>query len=254
MGNKKRKRKSSNRKRIRGLGSLIRILFVAAVCFGAIYYAMYHEDSIVPVFNKSEEVKKTDTTESAGEQSAELAKDPLFEPCYVMISNATDNGIKTTATPADNGTIVKRLKNGTIVQAVENGTNSAGISYFKLEDGSYLLDEDEYVLELKSYTKIKGYVVITFVSATGVKLRAWANFDDDNVAKRVFVGDQVQIVGKVVTQDDQEAYETSDGYYMTTNPEYFDAYLEEVPEGYVEEGVQPSQEETDGNEESENDY
>lgn len=227
MGNKKKKKAPS--KGIKGLGSLIRILIVAALCFGAIYYAMYHEDSKVPVFNRSKKSTVTNKEEAVKSNSTELDKDPLFEPCYVMISNASESGIKTTTTPTENGTILKRLKNGTIVKAVESGMNN-GISYFKLEDGSYLIDEDEYVLELKSYTKLSGYVVITFVSATGVKLRSWANFNDDNVAKRVFVGDQVQIVGKVVTQDDQEAYETVDGYYMTTDEEYFDSYIQEVPE------------------------
>ena len=241
-----------------GLGSLIRILLVAAICFAGIYFAMYHDENNVSVFNKSKQADQSKKDSTEAQTSDSLKLDKQFESCYVMICNASENGIKTTQTPTDNGIILQRLKNGTIVKAVEKGKNG-DVSYYKLEDGSFLVDDDEYVTVLRSYTKLSGYVVITYLSATGVKLRFWANFDDDNVAKRVFVGDQVNISGKVVTQNGQEAYQTEDGYYMTTEDKYFDDHTEEASaeDTSAEESTTEFTDDTDSedyDEESDEDY
>lgn len=201
--------------------SVVRVLLVAVLCLASIIYTIHKEENQTEVFHQSEKDTTQYTEASTESGSAYLEENPAFEPCYIMICNASKEGIKTTDTPSSKGKILSRLQNGEIVWAEKNGTYN-DVSYYELEDGSYLIDEDEYVLELKSYTRMSGYVVITFVSATGVKLRSWANFDDDNVAGRAFVGDQVPIVAKIITEDDEEAYKTEDGLYMTTNTEYFD--------------------------------
>lgn len=202
-------------------GSVLRILIVAVLCLAAIVHTVQKEESQKEVFHKSEKESTQSVEQTTESGFVYLEEDPSFEPCYVMICNAPKEGIKTTKSPSSKGEVLSRLQNGEIRWAQSNGSYNDA-SYYQLEDGSYLIDEDEYVLELKSYTKMSGYVVITFVSATGVKLRSWANFDDDNVAGRAFVGDQVSITAKVVTEDDEEAYQTSEGLYMTTDTEYFD--------------------------------
>lgn len=55
--------------------------------------------------------------------------------------------------------------------------------------------------ELTSYEKLGGYVAITYISSTGVRLRAWADFSADNVVKSVYVGDKVPIKGKVTLKN-----------------------------------------------------
>ncbi len=61
----------------------------------------------------------------------------------------------------------------------------------------YLKASENYTEELTSYEKLGGYVAITYISSTGVRLRAWADFSADNVVKSVYVGDKVPIKGKV---------------------------------------------------------
>ncbi len=231
----RKKRKNFFFLRIMKRAGFIGRLFIAVIiCACVISFTIRSENRKVVTYDYKAETTaesndESDTTEDEADENSTdyLTEDDTFEECYVMISNAGNDGRPATKIPGDNSDVVSKLSNGTIVWAEKKGTYK-GNSYYRLEDGSYLLDEDEYVLELKSYTRLAGYVNITLVSATGVKMRAWANFTDDNVIKSAFVGDQIKIVGKVVTKYGDEAYRTEEGLYMTTNSEYYEDHTAEV--------------------------
>ena len=72
----------------------------------------------------------------------------------------------------------------------------------------YLYASEKYMEELASYEKLEGYVAITYISSTGVRLRKWADFQADNVVKSVYVGDKVQVKGKVTRKNGESAYIT----------------------------------------------
>ena len=91
----------------------------------------------------------------------------------------------------------------------------------------YLKASENYTEELASYEKLGGYVVITYISSTGVRLRAWADFSADNVVKSVYVGDKVPIKGKVTLKNGDSAYITEEGLYLTTDIQYLNDYTTE---------------------------
>ena len=61
----------------------------------------------------------------------------------------------------------------------------------------YLYASEKNMEELASYEKLEGYVAITYISSTGVRLRKWADFQADNVVKSVYVGDKVQVKARL---------------------------------------------------------
>ena len=91
----------------------------------------------------------------------------------------------------------------------------------------YLKASENYTEELTSYEKLGGYVAITYISSTGVRLRVWADFSADNVVKSVYVGDKVPIKGKVTLKNGDSAYITEEGLYLTTDIQYLNDYTTE---------------------------
>ena len=71
---------------------------------------------------------------------------------------------------------------------------------------------------------MEGYLAITYISSSGVRLRKWADFDADNVAGAVYVGDKIQVKAKVQTEKGDSAFITTDGLYITADPQYFNDY------------------------------
>ena len=72
--------------------------------------------------------------------------------------------------------------------------------------------------------EVDGYLAVTYISSSGVRLRRWADFDADNVVGAVYVGDKVQVKARVQTEKGASAYITEDGLYITSDAQYFDDY------------------------------
>ena len=109
------------------------------------------------------------------------------------------------------------------MKAEKRGTYQGEV-YYRLADNSYIKSDINHVIPLIRYEKLDGYLAITYISSSGVKLRAWADFDADNVIKSVYVGDKVQISGKVITEKGVSAYITDEGLYITCDTRYFNDY------------------------------
>ena len=156
-----------------------------------------------------------------------LDTDKTFQSGYIMIKDVPEKGIYTSKLPGEKkkkGAV--SLKNGQILWASKNGSYE-GKTYYHLRNGMYLKASENYTEELTSYEKLGGYVAITYISSTGVRLRAWADFSADNVVKSVYVGDKVPIKGKVTLKNGDSAYITEEGLYLTTDIQYLNDYTTE---------------------------
>ena len=134
-----------------------------------------------------------------------LDTDKTFQSGYIMIKDVPEKGIYTSKLPGE------KKKKGAV----------------SLKNGMYLKASENYTEELTSYEKLGGYVAITYISSTGVRLRAWADFSADNVVKSVYVGDKVPIKGKVTLKNGDSAYITEEGLYLTTDIQYLNDYTTE---------------------------
>ena len=142
-----------------------------------------------------------------------LDTDKTFQSGYIMIKDVPEKGIYTSKLPGEKkkkGAV--SLKNGQILWASKKGSYE-GKTYYHLRN--------------TSYEKLGGYVAITYISSTGVRLRAWADFSADNVVKSVYVGDKVPIKGKVTLKNGDSAYITEEGLYLTTDIQYLNDYTTE---------------------------
>ena len=145
----------------------------------------------------------------------------------ILIKDVPEKGIYTSKLPGEKkkkGAV--SLKNGQILWASKKGSYE-GKTYYHLRNGMYLKASENYTEELTSYEKLGGYVAITYISSTGVRLRAWADFSADNVVKSVYVGDKVPIKGKVTLKNGDSAYITEEGLYLTTDIQYLNDYTTE---------------------------
>ncbi|MCI6858399.1 MAG: hypothetical protein MR867_03785 [Eubacterium sp.] len=152
-----------------------------------------------------------------------LLEDKKFEPGYIMIKNVPDRGYFASEIPGKKTDTSESLKNGQLLRAVKKGTYRDE-TYYKLMNGLYVRADKKCVEKLTSYEKLEGYVVITYISSSGVRLRSWADFQADNVVKSVYVGDKVKITGKVINQKGESAFLTENGFYLTTDIRYFNDY------------------------------
>ena len=134
-----------------------------------------------------------------------LDTDKTFQSGYIMIKDVPEKGIYTSKLPGE------KKKKGAV----------------SLKNGQILWASKNYTEELTSYEKLGGYVAITYISSTGVRLRAWADFSADNVVKSVYVGDKVPIKGKVTLKNGDSAYITEEGLYLTTDIQYLNDYTTE---------------------------
>ena len=153
------------------------------------------------------------STEEKKEEPEYLKVDRRFRPCYVMISSVPPLGLWANPVPGEK-------------------TDTS----YKLSDGRYLSTDINHAEPLLSYTEMEGYLAITYISSSGVRLRRWADFDADNVAGAVYVGDKVQIKAKVQTEKGASAYITTNGLYITTDNQYFNDYTVAVESSEKEDG------------------
>lgn len=155
-----------------------------------------------------------------------LEVDESFQAGYIMIKNVSQKGIYTSEIPGKKKEDSISLKNGQILWASQKGEYE-GKTYYHLRNGLYVQASEKYTEELASYEKLGGYVAITYISSTGVRLREWADFKADNVVKSVYVGDKVPVKAKVTRKNGESAYITESGLYLTTDIQYLNDYTTE---------------------------
>ena len=155
-----------------------------------------------------------------------LEVDESFQAGYIMIKNVSQKGIYTSEIPGKKKEDSISLKNGQILWASQKG-ECEGKTYYHLRNGLYVQASEKYTEELASYEKLGGYVAITYISSTGVRLREWADFKADNVVKSVYVGDKVPVKAKVTRKNGESAYITESGLYLTTDIQYLNDYTTE---------------------------
>lgn len=155
-----------------------------------------------------------------------LDEDKTFQAGYIMIKNVPQKGIYTSEIPGEKKDDSISLKNGQLLWANKKGEYNGKI-YYHLRNGLYVRANEKYTEELASYEKLGGYVAITYISSTGVRLREWADFKADNVVKSVYVGDKVFVKGKVTRKNGESAYVTESGLYLTTDIQYLNDYTTE---------------------------
>lgn len=201
--------------------SLLLVIFSLAFVFGFKYYLAgqtYHGPQIAA---------HADEEDTANENEDTLELDKTFDGCYLMIKNVSSKGLKTTSLSNKEEKSSDELSNGQILKAEERGIYREK-TYYHLKDGKYLEASDN-VEELSGYTELNGYLAITYISSSGVKLRSWADFKADNIVGAVYVGDKVPVAAKVITKGGVSAYLTEEGAYITTDTRYLNDYTS-VPE------------------------
>ncbi len=204
------------------LGSVLLVALALGFVFGFKYY-LAGRTYTGPEISGPEGVISEEEDASG---DVELEKDQSFKYSYIMIQGLNGREMASVKKPEEKGKKARTLEEGQILKVKERGT-SDGTTYYLLEDGSYL-KEDRSIMPLKDYIELEGYLTITYISASGVHLRKWADFDADNVVSSVYVGDKVNIKGKVITVTDLEAFVTDEGYYITTNSRYLNDHTNVV--------------------------
>ena len=213
------------------LGSLAVVGLVVAFMFG---FKMFLKNQTYQgggdLFPEATEVSKDDSNEI-------LETEPNFESSYIMIMDVPEKGFYADTFPGKKTGKSVLLKNGQILRAVTRGRYK-NETYYHLDNGYYVPANGKNVMLLSSYEELEGYVAITYISSSGVRLRSWADFKDDrNIVKSVFVGDKVNIIGEVQTVTGVSAYVTDEGLYMTTDIQYFNDYTKSVKKGAAEEST-----------------
>ncbi|MCD8018160.1 MAG: hypothetical protein LUF92_00840 [Clostridiales bacterium] len=218
------KRINKGKKSESGRGSLISIvvsLFLVAVAVGiAAGVRLYVRNKTYTGPETESVIESTESSEAEGEY---LFIDENFEECYIMIYDVPSTGVWANLIPGVKTNESVELENGQIVQATECSTYENQM-YYLLENGLYLDADASHAEPLASYTELEGYLAITYISSTGVKLRSWADFDADNVVGTVYVGNKVQVTAKVELMGGTSAYITDEGYYITTDTRYYNDY------------------------------
>lgn len=164
-----------------------------------------------------------ETTEEEKKETEYLKVDNQFTPCYVMICQVPPLGLWANEVPGEKSDTSRIMVSGQILYAEQRGSYK-GQTYYKLSDGTYLSTDITYVEPLLSYTEVEGYLAVTYISSSGVRLRRWADFEADNVVGAVYVGDKVQVKAKVQTEKGASAYITTNGMYITSDTQYFNDY------------------------------
>lgn len=200
--------------------SLVLVVAVLLFIFGFRYFLSGRE-------YKGANVQKEERKNDYDAHKEYLETDKLFKAGYIMIKDLPAKGLYISELPGKKENSSTYLKSGQILWASKKGTYKDK-TYYHLKNGMYLYASEKYMEELASYEKLEGYVAITYISSTGVRLRKWADFQADNVVKSVYVGDKVQVKGKVTRKNGESAYITDKGLYLTTDIQYLNDYTTEA--------------------------
>ena len=174
------------------------------------------------------------------DQSVRIEEDHNFIYEYVMIQSLKNKNLMATVLPGQKDINSVRLTEGEILKVKMRGYINEKL-YYLLDNGMYLKD-DRAIMPLKEYVPLTGYLSITYISSTGVKLRRWADFDADNIVRSVYVGDKVEVSAKVVTATDTAAFITTDGCYITTDSRYLNDHTTLQEDQILTEEEQTAQE------------
>lgn len=157
-----------------------------------------------------------------------LDVDKKFKECYLMVKDVPESGLRANQIPGEENEKSEELSNGQILKGIKRGTYE-GKTYYQLDNGLYVNANIKNVEPLEEYIEVNGYLAITYISASGIHLRSWADFDADNVVKTVYVGEKIQVKAKVVTEKGVSAYITADDLYITSDTRYLNDYTS-IPE------------------------
>ena len=162
----------------------------------------------------------------SGSQYLEL--DPDFMSCYIVINELPPEGGSQDLIPGKRTNSSVPLTSGQILRASERGSYQ-GAFYYQLDNGMYVTANGKNVEPLRLYVPVTGSLAITYVSSKGVKLRRWPDFQSTtNVEKYVFVGDVVNVTGRIVLSDGKTgAYITDEGLYIIDDQKYFDPHVDD---------------------------
>lgn len=196
--------------------SLILVAAVLLFIFGFKYFLSGRE-------YKGSAVQKEKTNDAYDVHKEYLDTDKSFKAGYLMIKEVPAGGLYVSQVPGKKADDSQTLKSGQILWASKKGTYKDK-TYYHLKNGMYLRANEKQTEEIASYERLGGYVAITYISSSGVRLRKWADFQADNVVKSVYVGDKVQIKGKVTRKNGESAYITESGLYLTTDIQYLNDY------------------------------
>lgn len=217
--------------------SLLLVAMAVGIVFG-IRFSLSQHSSV----GEQNSVDKQDAEEFDPKKEY-LDLDKKFQECYLMVRDVPDSGIMANQIPGQNNDKSEALSNGQIVKGVERGTYD-GRTYYRLDNGLYVDANIKNVEPLTEYIKVNGYLAITYISASGIHLRSWADFDADNVVKTVYVGDKIQVKAKVVTEKGVSAYITTDDLYITSDTRYLNDYTSIPEEATTKQNKEKSQEKT----------
>lgn len=200
------------------IGSVLFSVLLVALALGFVFgFKYYLARKTYRGPDISEYADDSSSVEAASDH-IELEKDYNFHYKYVMIQGLNGKELWASKEPGEKDKSSKDLKEGQILRVKERGYLDEKL-YYLLENGLYLKD-DKSIMPLKEYIELEGYLSITYINASGVRLRKWADFDADNIVGSVYVGDKVSVKAKVITVTDTPAFVTTDGYYITTDSRY----------------------------------
>lgn len=208
------------------LGSILFSIILVAAAMGFVFGFKYFLAGRTYRGPDIPEVLEDEKSNNAEDQLT-LEKDPDFNYKYIVIQGLSGKELRASEKPDEKSFTGKNLKEGMILKVKGRGM-AGGKYYYTLENGLYLRDSKS-VMPLMEYVELEGYVTITYISSTGVRLRRWPDFDANNIAGSAYVGDKVDIKGRVTTVTDTTAFVTRDGYFMTTNSRYLNDHTNVVP-------------------------
>ena len=156
----------------------------------------------------------------------ELDKD--FLSCFIVIKELPQEGLSEDLIPGKRTNSSIPVKSGQIMRASCRG-NYQDKKYYQLENGMYITANGKNVEPMILYVPVSGSLAITHVSSKGVQLRSWPDFNSEtNIVKSVFVGDVVNVAGRLVLSDGKTgAYVTDEGYFIINNEKYFEPHVKD---------------------------
>lgn len=148
--------------------SLVLVVAVLLFIFGFRYFLSGRE-------YKGANVQKEERKNDYDAHKEYLETDKSFKAGYIMIKDLPAKGLYISELPGKKENSSTYLKSGQILWASKKGTYKDK-TYYHLKNGMYLYAREKYMEELASYEKLEGYVAITYISSTGVRLQVNGRF------------------------------------------------------------------------------
>ena len=224
MKEKNRNRKSQKKRKKSGENTILSMLFsLFLVGLAWLFLLGFHYFLKGQTYHGASHSKEgTQSTEST--QEAKVI-DPDFDCPFIMIKDTKEEEpIYATAQPGTVDSTSSLLTDGLLL-AVSHKISYQKKDYYELKDGNYVEVDKKKVDEVAEYIPLSGYIAITYIGPTGVRIRSWIDFDAENVVESAYVGDTLTIGGMITLVDGSSAFRiTERGYentYITTDTQYF---------------------------------